>query len=158
MTEPTAVYRLYDAEDRLLYVGITRNLARRWDQHSRAQSWWHLVTRREAEWHTDRASAEAAEITAVQSEAPQFNKDHVPNRRLGQGEYDDTADRRRVRRLLRRDARNKYFHVGRRIYVTALAERYEVSPRTLLAVLQPGSDRCFSESRRRITVLREPTF
>ena len=159
MTVQTALYRLYGRDDQLLYVGIASDLSRRWDQHSRAQSWWHLVTRREVEWLSDRPSAEAAEVQAIQTEAPLFNKDHVPDRRLGQGQYDDTADRKRARRLLRQDARRNYFHIGRKIYVSALAERYEVSPRTLLAeIYTNGNERCFTESRRRLTVLRQPTF
>ena len=31
--EPTAVYRFYDANGALLYVGITGNLSRRWAKH-----------------------------------------------------------------------------------------------------------------------------
>ncbi|WP_443067521.1 GIY-YIG nuclease family protein [Streptomyces sp. NBC_01426] len=37
------MYRLYDAEGRLLYVGITMNLQQRLADHRRQKFWWHLV-------------------------------------------------------------------------------------------------------------------
>lgn len=153
-----ALYRLYDRDGNLLYVGVTNNLRRRWDMHSRDQTWWHLVTRREAEWLPDRASAEAAEITAIQDERPRFNIDHSLNPKWGGNTYDDTADQVRALRLLRRDAKKSYFHVGRTFHITALADRFEVSSRTLLSVIGEFSGPCFAEHRRRLTVLREPTF
>ncbi|MFD3762092.1 GIY-YIG nuclease family protein [Streptomyces sp. NPDC058622] len=42
-TAPTAVYRLYDAEERLLYVGITMNVKQRFADHQRLKFWWHLL-------------------------------------------------------------------------------------------------------------------
>lgn len=157
-TERTALYRLYDRDGHLLYVGVSNNLRRRWDMHSRAQPWWHLVAGREAEWHPDRASAEAAEVAAIQSESPRFNIDHSLNPKWGRANYDDTEDRRRAIRQLRRDLKKGYFHIGRTIHLAALAERYEVSSRTLLGLLDSGPRRCFAESKRRLTVLRVPDF
>jgi hypothetical protein len=39
---PTSVYRLYDADRRLLYVGVAYDPAARWKQH-RSRRWWKDV-------------------------------------------------------------------------------------------------------------------
>lgn len=77
----TALYRLYDTDGALLYVGITHNLEERWGDHRYWKAWWHLVHRKEVEWFPDRPSALAAERAAVQAEGPRFDKTH----RLGRG-------------------------------------------------------------------------
>ncbi|MFG3136083.1 GIY-YIG nuclease family protein [Streptomyces sp. NPDC048211] len=154
----TALYRLRDASGQLLYVGMSNNLKTRWHQHSISKPWWHLVARRDIEWHPDRLTADAAETAAIATEGPLYNIDKVPNPTSRTGHYDDTADRKKARRLLRRDAKRHYFHVGRTVHVTVLAERYEVSARTLYSEIMRGNDRRFAESRMRITVLSEPKF
>ena len=40
------VYRLYDAERNLLYVGMTSNLKRRLQHHSSQREWWPDVAGR----------------------------------------------------------------------------------------------------------------
>lgn len=42
--EACYTYRHYDAEGRLLYVGIARDTQRRAMQHATASPWWGLVT------------------------------------------------------------------------------------------------------------------
>lgn len=69
----TALYRLFDADGRLLYVGITFDLRNRWADHSQGKSWWEAVVRREVEWHETRYSAEAAEGAAILAERPAYN-------------------------------------------------------------------------------------
>ncbi|MEV5189281.1 GIY-YIG nuclease family protein [Streptomyces werraensis] len=90
----TALYRLYGAEGKLLYLGITCDLEQRWKLHADNQPWWHLVTRKVIEWHPDRATAAAHEKRLTVEERPLYNRF-----RVNQGEanrYDDTADLRRV--------------------------------------------------------------
>jgi predicted GIY-YIG superfamily endonuclease len=157
-TERAALYRLYDMEGRLLYVGVTNELRRRWQQHSTSQKWWHLVARRVVEWHESRAAAELAETAAIEAEMPLYNIDQVPNATASQGQYDDTADRRRVKRLLRRDAARQYFHPGKTVHLLALAERYDVSRMTVWSVMNELDPRCFTEARQRITITRQPAF
>lgn len=53
----TAVYRLYDDEKRLLYVGVTCDLAVRWAAHRLEKPWWPEVARREVVWRENRAAA-----------------------------------------------------------------------------------------------------
>lgn len=73
MSARTAVYRLFADDDALLYVGVTNNVVRRRGQHRKDKPWWPQVTRQTVEWHPDRATAEAAETTAIQAERPVHN-------------------------------------------------------------------------------------
>lgn len=66
----TAIYRLYDAGDVLLYLGITDNLERRYKQHAKDKFWWHLVTRKQVEWRETRREAEQEEGAATGREKP----------------------------------------------------------------------------------------
>jgi predicted GIY-YIG superfamily endonuclease len=68
--EPTALYRLYDANDVLLYLGISFNPDFRWELHQKDKSWAHLVTRRTVEWYPDRLTALAQEAEATAAEKP----------------------------------------------------------------------------------------
>lgn len=76
MTTPTgrtALYRLYDHAEQLLYVGISTQPETRWTQHATDKPWWPLVRRRKVEWFTDRAGAEKAEREAIRAEEPLYN-------------------------------------------------------------------------------------
>lgn len=77
----TAVYRLYDATDRLLYVGISTTPERRWGEHANEKLWWHWVSRRDVAWFESRAEALAVEAEAERREKPRFGDTH----RLGDG-------------------------------------------------------------------------
>lgn len=70
---PTAVYRLFDAEDVLLYVGISCNPEARFKQHRTHQWWWPQVAARTIEWRPDRLTALKHEALAIQDEAPLYN-------------------------------------------------------------------------------------
>lgn len=70
---PTAVYRWYDADDRLVYVGVSNNPAARADQHSREKPWWTQVARCEVAWFPSRPEALVAERAAIQTEMPTLN-------------------------------------------------------------------------------------
>lgn len=94
MTERTALYRLYDSEDRLLYLGIAAVPEQRWKLHSDRQPWWHLVARKSVEWHPDRPTAKAAETRLTVEEQPLYNRYKVKQRETVR--YDDAADLRRV--------------------------------------------------------------
>lgn len=75
---PTALYRFYDSTDRLLYVGITHALERRWQAHKQNQIWWLDVARKEHVWLSNRAEAEAAENKAIDTEHPVWDKSRSP--------------------------------------------------------------------------------
>lgn len=69
----TALYRLFDESDRLLYVGVSHKPDVRWGQHSEEKEWWPQVDRRAIEWHDSRGSAERAELLAIANERPAYN-------------------------------------------------------------------------------------
>lgn len=56
----TALYRLYDANGVLLYIGISGDPKRRFRQHARTKHWWPEVVRKEEVWFDTRREAEDA--------------------------------------------------------------------------------------------------
>jgi hypothetical protein len=68
----TAVYRLFDADDRLLYVGCTCDPWVRLDQH-RGKAWWREVTDFTTTWFPDRRLALLYEAEAIAAEGPLHN-------------------------------------------------------------------------------------
>lgn len=76
----TAVYRLFDADDVLLYVGISANLNRRMVDHRRSSSWWPNVRRGAVTWYRNRTIARRKEAEAINTEDPRYNiRHHNPN-------------------------------------------------------------------------------
>jgi len=69
----TALYRLYDKNDRLIYVGISEQLGERWERHLRSKPWWPDVQRMTSDWYPDRAAAAIAETEAIKNEKPVEN-------------------------------------------------------------------------------------
>jgi hypothetical protein len=77
MPNKRALYRLYDAADQLLYVGIGIAPEYRVRAHRR-KPWGHLIVRAEIEWYpTDRAAA-VAEKQAIRGEHPIHNRMRYP--------------------------------------------------------------------------------
>lgn len=76
--DPTALYRLFDANDLLLYIGVTVNQKARWSNHAREKMWWPQVARIEIEWHDSRIEALLAEKAAIEAETPLHNTVHHP--------------------------------------------------------------------------------
>ncbi len=72
----TGLYRVYDVESRLLYVGITNHLMRRTSQHEESKPWWWQVRRMEVEWFPTREAALYAEERAIKRERPRHNIVH----------------------------------------------------------------------------------
>ena len=72
-TRPTALYRFFDENDRLLYVGITTNDDARFQQHKSTATWWPNKRWVTVEWFPDRATAEDAERLAIRNEGAAHN-------------------------------------------------------------------------------------
>lgn len=71
-----AVYRFYDADRRLLYIGMTGGTPyMRWADHRRSAPWWRLVAYVSIDWIRD-GSAASVEKAAIRAERPPFNKAH----------------------------------------------------------------------------------
>lgn len=68
------VYRLFDADGRLLYVGCTRNLTRRWKEHRTDKPRMaEATTRCRLQGPYTRAVARAIEREAIRTEDPFIN-------------------------------------------------------------------------------------
>jgi predicted GIY-YIG superfamily endonuclease len=70
---PTALYRFFNAAGRLLYVGITDHLKRRFEEHAAEKPWWPEVTRKTVQWYPTRTLAAEAELAAIRAERPLCN-------------------------------------------------------------------------------------
>lgn len=77
-TAPTSVYRHYDVNDLLLYVGITSRGISRNSEHNTSKDWWTFVVRQEVDHYPTREDASAMERSLIQMYHPPFNKQHNP--------------------------------------------------------------------------------
>ncbi|MER6492660.1 GIY-YIG nuclease family protein [Streptomyces griseorubiginosus] len=74
---PIALYRLYDMEGALLYVGISTNPKARFIQHALYKSWWPSVDRISVSWlEVTRQEALTIEAAAIRDEEPLHNGKH----------------------------------------------------------------------------------
>lgn len=89
--KPTTLYRFYDADGGLLYIGITSVGPNRWLDHEEHRAWWSKVARSVVEHFPDRSGAMAAEAAAIRAERPPHNTVHAGVQK---------APRTRVRRPL----------------------------------------------------------
>lgn len=71
---PTILYRHFDEEGTLLYVGITARFARRTASHKRASEWGKLIHNITVEEFEDRRSAMDAEWRIIREERPKYNR------------------------------------------------------------------------------------
>jgi predicted GIY-YIG superfamily endonuclease len=79
------LYRFFDQDNNLLYVGISNTWYQRFHDHERKAGWFSKVAYSTFEWHENRQSVEAAELLAIHTENPEFNKANNPN-------YETTVD------------------------------------------------------------------
>lgn len=70
------LYRFYDSEDTLLYIGITGDPMNRWSGHSHDKTWYRDVARSSMEHFESRGALAAAEIHAIRTEKPRYNRTH----------------------------------------------------------------------------------
>ena len=77
---PHYVYRYFDAQDRLLYVGVTINLKQRDAAHRHNSAWRVDAVRREVEEYPNRETAYKCEAIAIREESPLHNRQGLPPR------------------------------------------------------------------------------
>lgn len=75
--EPAAVYRLWDADGNLLYIGSAYDPEERCKEH-RKKPWWREVARRTEDWQTSRAAAYIEEMKAIAVERSKYNAMGTP--------------------------------------------------------------------------------
>lgn len=70
---PCDVYRVYDRDGALLYVGATVNVFKRMREHKRYARWWPLADEASVTTYEDRTMARHVEAVAIRDERPRFN-------------------------------------------------------------------------------------
>ncbi len=68
------LYKLYDGEDRLLYVGITTQLRERIRHHHRETEWCRTVERIEVDWNLTKLGAMRRERAIILRDDPVHNR------------------------------------------------------------------------------------
>ncbi|MFB7647160.1 GntR family transcriptional regulator [Streptomyces sp. NPDC056084] len=96
--ERTALYRYFDANDQLLYIGISFDPDVRWEGHRGWARWADAAAERTVEWFATRSEALAAETKAIRAERPLCNRAH---------NYDFTPETHRTWPSLREVKRGK---------------------------------------------------
>jgi hypothetical protein len=79
VSDRSTVYRFYDRQGRLLYVGVAGDFLSRWGQHRQQKDWWPLIAQFTVEHFRSRGLARAEELAraaehrAIRDERPRFN-------------------------------------------------------------------------------------
>lgn len=71
--EATTLYRFYDPEWRLLYVGVSWNPHERFKAHAGDKAWWGYVSYIRVDHYATRDAALQAESDTIREERPPFN-------------------------------------------------------------------------------------
>jgi predicted GIY-YIG superfamily endonuclease len=69
-----ALYRIYSADDELLYIGRSARVLGRIAEHKESKDWFIGISRVSITWLTTKEEAEAAEEYAIKTEHPLYNK------------------------------------------------------------------------------------
>lgn len=71
--DTVAVYRLYDLDHDLIYVGSSSNPKTRFVQHAQHHAWWEDVASWVVEWFPDRDAAREEEAHLIRTGSPLYN-------------------------------------------------------------------------------------
>jgi hypothetical protein len=71
-----AMYRFFDRDGALVYVGSTDNFVARRRHHQQRSAWWPEVAHEHVERFDELDDARSAEISAIRTEHPRRNKRH----------------------------------------------------------------------------------
>ncbi|MFE4915837.1 GIY-YIG nuclease family protein [Streptomyces sp. NPDC056652] len=157
--EPTALYRLYDDSDVLLYLGISFSPEARWGQHRNEKHWAHQVVRTTVEWYPTRKAALAAEEKAAAAEKPLHDSSW---RKTGGGErpmWLDLEGQQKVVDGLAQEIEHGQHWMGRVLMSGAVGKQFGVSRATASNAMRVLRDRGLLEYRHygRYSVLEGPT-
>lgn len=75
--DPHAVYRMYDKDDNLLYIGMSWEPSVRIRTHRVRNAWARAAVRWTEEWHPNQQEAQGAERDAIKAEKPERNGTHT---------------------------------------------------------------------------------
>lgn len=82
MSRKTALYRVFDADGALLYVGVGYDPDVRLRQHAATKAWWPEASRHAVTWLESRIAALRAEADAIRTEDPAYNIRRHPYREV----------------------------------------------------------------------------
>lgn len=74
--DKTALYRHFDIDGKLLYVGISYDVEKRTKQHENLAEWFGEIAEIKTEYFNTRKEAQAAEKEAIKTERPLHNVAH----------------------------------------------------------------------------------
>lgn len=79
LLEPSnqTLYRFFNAQHELLYVGITNNPFNRFSGHSKDKDWFKEIAYSTFEHYPNRLAVDKAETLAIRAEKPKYNKAKV---------------------------------------------------------------------------------
>lgn len=78
----TALYRFFGQGGDLLYVGISKRLGKRLQEHALYSPWWSEAAAHSIEWYPSGTAAGRAERAAIREEKPAHNVMHTPRNRV----------------------------------------------------------------------------
>ena len=131
------VYRCFDKDGRLIYVGFTVNCTRRLKQHRAASPWFGLVGRVTHQTFDTKAAALAEERRAIRAEGPLCNA-------KGNAAQDGA-----LMAKLRRAPRKPTHHIADAPDVVVAAVELVTTLRKRLSVLKQEEDAVFAQARAR---------
>lgn len=73
LSKKTHLYRHYDGNGELLYIGISLSAVQRLSQHMSGSNWADEIASIEVEYYPDRDAALRAEKAAIEAEQPRYN-------------------------------------------------------------------------------------
>ncbi|EGE40801.1 hypothetical protein GTY83_07100 [Streptomyces sp. SID4928] len=76
--DASAVYRVYNDQHDLIYVGMSYEPDARVRVQRREKPWGHEIAYYEADWHPDRAACQRAERALIESRQPRYNVTYTP--------------------------------------------------------------------------------
>ena len=130
------LYRYFDAEERLLYIGTSINAFRRLGERIGKLSWFKDIKTVSLDEFSNMAKATAAEKAAIKREKPLFNvvhstkKKHMSKRSDALFEYQQFLRRsleRRKRAILLKEKGLSYAAIGRELGITRQRARILVN-------------------------------
>ena len=77
MSSDFVLYRFFNDQDRLLYVGLTNNIRSRVGDHRRDKPWWKYAVTIRLERYDSLAELARAELAAIETEHPRYNIRHA---------------------------------------------------------------------------------
>jgi hypothetical protein len=157
--EPTALYRLYDADDNLLYLGISWHPAFRWEQHRNDKHWAHQVVRNTVEWYPNRPQALAAEEKATAAEKPRHDSSWRKSAATDKPQWLDLEGRQSVVDQLGAEIEQGQHWIGQVLMSGAVAKRFNVARPTATDAMSVLQKRGLLGYRHfgRYSVLKGPT-